>query len=177
MTEREKMLSGTLYDPMDPELVALRRRARQLSRAYGASEDAKVLYELFGSLGPGAVIDPPFYCDYGAHITAGARLYLNFGCTILDVAPVTIGDDLMVGPHAQILTATHPIDATERCSGRELGRPVRIGSRVWIGAGAIVCPGVTIGDDTTIGAGAVVTRDVPPRVLAAGNPARVIRTL
>jgi maltose O-acetyltransferase len=183
MTEREKMLAGQLYDASDAELVRLRKRARALMRAYNASTEdepdrrLQLIGELFGRVGARPEIEPPFYCDYGGHIHAGDGLYMNFGCVILDPNEVHLGDNVQLGPRVQILTATHPLDAGERVRGPELAHPVRIGDNVWIGAGAIICPGVTIGDDTTIGAGSVVVKDVPARVLAAGNPCRVLRTL
>jgi maltose O-acetyltransferase len=183
MTEREKMLAGQLYDASDPELTAMRKRARALMRAYQATteeqpaERERLVRTLFGRVGARFEIEPPFYCDYGVHIFAGDRLYMNFGCVVLDVNEVHLGDNLFCGPGVQILTATHPLEAHERIRGPELGFPVRIGHNVWLGAGAIICPGVTIGDDTTIGAGSVVVKDVPTGVLAAGNPARVIRSL
>jgi maltose O-acetyltransferase len=183
MTEREKMLAGKLYLASDPELVDARRRARRLTRLYnGTTEDedeqrAALLRELFGALGAGAVIEPPFHCDYGGNIFAGERFYANFGCVVLDCAAVRIGDDVMLGPSVQLYAAFHPLDASLRASGPELAAPITIGSRVWIGGGAIVCPGVTIGENTTIGAGSVVTRDIPPNVLAVGNPCRVLREL
>jgi maltose O-acetyltransferase len=104
-------------------------------------------------------------------------LFVNFGCVILDPAEVRIGDDVFLAPYVQLATATHPVDPDERVRGRELARPIRIGNRVWLGAGAIVCPGVTIGDGSTIGAGSVVVRDIPAHVVAAGNPCRVLRSL
>jgi maltose O-acetyltransferase len=183
MTEREKMLAGGLYLASDPELVAERRRARRLFRLYNATteeeeaERTRLLQELFGTIGPGAVIEPPFHCDYGCHLHAGARLYLNFGCVILDCAEVRFGDDVMCGPSVQLYAAYHPLDAATRVAGPELAAPITIGSRVWIGGGSIVLPGVTIGENTTIGAGSVVTRDLPANVLAVGNPCRVIREL
>jgi maltose O-acetyltransferase len=183
MTERQKMLGGELYDARDPELRAMRLRARALTRAFNATtededaERARLLRQLFGRLGAGAEIEPPFYCDYGAHIFAGERLFMNFGCVVLDPNEVHFGDNVLLGPRVQVLTATHPLDAAERVRGPELARPVRVGNNVWIGAGAIVCAGVTIGDDTTIGAGAVVVRDIPAGVLAVGNPCRVVRPL
>jgi len=183
MTERERMLAGQLYDASDPELTAMRKRARALSRAYNATteeepdERERLLRALFGRLGGRPEIEPPFHCDYGAHIFAGDRLYMNFGCVVLDVHEVHLGNNVFLGPSVQILTATHPLDAHQRIQGRELGCPVRIGHNVWLGAGAIVCPGVTIGDDTTIGAGSVVVRDIPAGVLAVGNPCRVVGSL
>jgi maltose O-acetyltransferase len=182
-TEREKMLSGALYDASDPELVLARRRARDLLRTLNASRDEeieerrRILRELLGAVGPGVYIEPPFWCDYGRNIALGDRVYFNFNCTILDPAPVTIGSDVFFGPNVQVYTATHPMDHLERKSGRELARPIVVESDVWIGGAAILCPGVRIGARSVIGAGSVVTRGVPPDVFAAGNPCRVIRGL
>jgi maltose O-acetyltransferase len=182
-TEREIMLAGELYNPGDPELVELRRRARALTREINATTEeqteprADLFRQLFGTLPGPFEIEPPFRCDYGMNIHAGSGLYINFGCIILDVCEVHIGAGVMMAPNVQLVTATHPIDPVLRLSGRELGKPIRIGNRVWLGAGVIVLPGVTIGDDTTIGAGSVVTRDIPPRVVAVGNPCRVLRSL
>jgi maltose O-acetyltransferase len=182
-TEKQKMLAGELYLGSDPELVAERQRARRLSRLYNQTTEEEperrreILQELFGALGPGAVIEPPFYCDYGSHITAGSAFYMNFGCVILDCCPVRIGDNVMLGPAVQIYAAYHPVDPAVRLAGPELAAPVVIGSNVWIGGAAIICPGVTIGDNTTIGAGSVVVKDIPANVVAAGNPCRVLRHL
>ncbi|HEX2922583.1 MAG TPA: sugar O-acetyltransferase [Chloroflexota bacterium] len=182
-SERERMLSGELYLAADPELVAMRVRARQLTQSYNSTspEEAErrlvILRELLGAVGPGVEIELPFHCDYGGNIYAGKRLYLNFGCVVLDCARVRIGDDVQCGPYVQILTAHHPMEPEARLSGRELASPIRIGNNVWIGAGAVICPGVTIGDGTTIGAGSIVTRDLPANVLAVGNPCRVVRPL
>src|SRR4051812_2956250 len=177
-TEREKMLAGDLYDPLDPELVAARRRARDLTHALNATRDAdkefraRLLRDLFGAAGDDLWIEPPFYCDYGANIAVGRKVFFNFNCVVLDVARVTIGDHTMFGPAVQIYAATHPLDAATRRAGLELGKPVVIGSDVWVGGGVVICPGVTIGDGTVIGAGSVVTRPVPAGVFAAGNPCR-----
>lgn len=182
-TEKQKMLRGELYFAGDPELVAERRRARDLMKAFNESRDeeqelrARLLGELFGAVGSTVVIEPPFYCDYGTHIRLGSNVFMNFGCVILDVTPVEIGDDVMFGPYVQLYTATHPLDAATRRTALELGSPIRIGSDVWIGGGAIVNPGVSIGDRSVIGAGSVVTRDIPAGVFAAGSPCRVIREL
>lgn len=182
-TEREKMLAGELYRASDPELVAARARARRLMRLinHGAEDDparrAALLRELFGAAGAGLSIEPPFYCDYGSHIYAGDRVYMNFGCVVLDCATVTLGDDLQCGPYVQLLTATHPTDAAARVAGPELAAPITIGAHVWLGGGVIVCPGVSIGENTTIGAGSVVTSDMPANVVAVGNPCRVLRQL
>jgi maltose O-acetyltransferase len=182
-TEREKMLAGELYDASDPELVLARRRARDLLRAFNESRDEEhdarrqILGELLGAVGEGAWIEPPFSCDYGRNITLGDRVYFNFNCVILDCAAVTIGSDVFFGPNVQVYAATHPMDHVARKSGRELARPITVESDVWVGGGAILCPGVRVGARSVIGAGSVVTRDVPEGVVAAGNPCRVIRDL
>ncbi|MDI3288242.1 sugar O-acetyltransferase [Polyangium sp. 15x6] len=181
MSERERMLAGELYRPDDPELVAARSRARRLSRAYDeVPEDEparrrEILDALFGTLGSGAFIEPPFRCDYGVNIHAGDGLYMNFGCVLLDCNRIDIGHRVLLAPGVHIYTATHPLDAALRASGRELARPVRIGDDVWLGGGAIVLPGVTIGDGAVIGAGSVVTKDVAAGWVVAGNPARPIK--
>ncbi|MBA4066310.1 MAG: maltose acetyltransferase [Isosphaera sp.] len=181
-TERERMLAGELYDPLDPELAALRERARDLLHELNATRerDAEVrrrlLADLFGCGGDTVTVQPPFFCDYGANIRLGARVYFNFNCVVLDVCPVTVGDFTLFGPAVQIYTAAHPMNAEQR-RGPEFGKPVVIGSDVWVGGGAVICPGVTVGDRTVIGAGSVVTRDVPAGVFAAGNPCRVVREI
>lgn len=182
-TEWEKMVAGELYRALDPELSALRRRARLLTRELNASRDDEeelrlgILRELIPNAGPGLWIEPPFYCDYGRNITVGERVFMNFDCVVLDVAPVVIGDYTQFGPAVQVYTATHPLDAAERRSGLEFGKAISIGADVWIGGGAVICPGVSIGSRSVVGAGSVVTRDIPADVFAAGNPARVIRNL
>lgn len=183
MTEKEKMLTGELYDPRDDQLLRERRRARMLSKAFNDSSDdqgkerKRLLSELFGNMGKGTFIEPPFFCDYGGNIHLGDRVFFNFNCVILDVAQVTIGSHVMFGPSVQVYTATHPLDADQRRSGLESAKPITIGDDVWIGGGAILCPGVTIGARSVIGAGSVVTKDIPTDVFAAGNPCRVIRPL
>ena len=163
-------------------MVGDRVRCREICRRLNASvaddpeELAAILAELLGQA-TDAFITPPFYCDYGTNIRLGKKVYFNFNCVVLDVLPVTIGDRTLIGPAVQIYTATHPLDADERRSGLEGGAAVTIGDDVWIGGGAIICPGVTIGDRSVIGAGSVVTRSIPADVVAAGNPCRVIRTL
>jgi maltose O-acetyltransferase len=182
-TEKQKMLSGELYDASDPQLSEERDRARNLTRDFNNTRAgdmqarARIINQLFASSGDKILIEPPFYCDYGANITLGDNVYFNFNCVILDVAPVDIGSNTMFGPNVQIYTATHPVDAAERRQGLEFARPIRIGSDVWVGGGAIINPGVSIGDRSVIGAGSVVTRDIPPNVFAAGNPCKVIRPL
>lgn len=181
-TEREKMLAGELYDPLDAELVAGRTRARDLvwnlnaTRESDAAVRASILKELFGSAGAGVWLQPPFFCDYGTNIHLGEKVYFNFNCVILDVCEVRIGARTLFAPAVQVYTATHPLDAELRKT-RELGKPVTIGSDVWVGGGVIILPGVTIGDRAVIGAGSVVTRNIPPGVLAVGNPCRVVREL
>lgn len=183
MSEREKMLAGHLYDATDAELVARRRRARDLLDRLNTSADsqadlrASIYASLFGAVGSDFYIQPPFYCDYGTNIHVGDRVFFNFDCVVLDPAEVHIGNNVLFGPAVQIYTATHPMDASARRSGLESALPIHIGSDVWVGGGAIVCPGVTIGEGSVIGAGAVVTRDVPAGVFAAGNPCRVVREL
>jgi maltose O-acetyltransferase len=182
-SQRARMLAGQLYDVSDPELVAMRLRARRLTRVYNHSGPDDVagrrawLAELLGALGDGVIIEPPFHCDYGVHIRIGEGVYVNFGCVVLDCNTVEIGAGTQIAPHVVISAATHPIDPDERRKGPEMAYPVTIGRNIWIGAGAVIGAGVTIGDDTTIGAGSIVLDDVPPRVLAAGTPCRVVRPL
>ncbi len=181
-TERDKMLAGELYDPLDPELVHARQRARDLCQELNATREAdqearrRILKELFGRGGDSVWMQPPFFCDYGSNIQLGQRTFFNFNCVVLDVCRVTIGDHTLFGPAVQIYTATHPMNAELRRK-QESGRPVEIGSDVWVGGGAIICPGVKIGSKSVIGAGSVVTRDIPEGVFAAGNPCRVLRPI
>ena len=181
--QRERMLRGELYDAGDPELVTARRRcADLLHQLNGLSnadrrERARVLNDLFGALDATSTLVSPFFCDYGTQISIGARCFVNAGAVMLDGAAITVGDDVQMGPNVQLLTATHPTDAVERASGLELARPISIGAGAWLGGGVIIGPGVTVGERTVVGAGAVVVRDLPPDVVAVGNPARVIRTL
>ena len=177
------MLAGEPFVAGDPELAGERHRAERLIQAFNATpkdeavERHRLLDELLGAFGEGAEIRAPFYCDYGYQISVGARVFANFGLVALDVAPIRIGDDVQIGPNVQLLTPTHPVDPERRLARIEGGGPITIGSNVWLGGGVIVCPGVTIGEHTVVGAGAVVVKDLPPAVLAVGNPARVIRSL
>lgn len=181
-TEREKMLFGDLYDPLDPELTAARDRARDLCQALNATRESQtterrqILQDLFGKGGDSVWMQPPFFCDYGANIELGERVFFNFNCIVLDVCPVRIGSFSLFGPAVQIYTPLHPLDAQLR-RRQEYGKPIEIGSDVWVGGGAIILPGVTIGSRTVIGAGSVVTRSIPDDVFAAGNPCRVIRPI
>ena len=181
-TERLKMLAGEMYDPLDPELTAARTRARDLcqdlnaTREGDADERRRILRDLFGKGGDTVWMQPPFYCDYGANIELGERVFFNFNCTVLDVCRVRIGDYTMFGPSVQIYTPLHPMNAEQR-RREEYGRPIDIGSDVWVGGTALILSGVRIGSRSVIGAGSVVTRDVPAGVLAAGNPCRVIRNI
>lgn len=181
-TEREKMLAGELYDPLDPALAAARELARDLCQELNATreQDAEqrrhILTELFGHGGDTVWMQPPFFCDYGSNIFLGERVFFNFNCVVLDVCRVTIGDFTLFGPAVQIYTPVHPMNAELRRK-QEFGKPVEIGSDVWVGGGAIICPGVKIGSRSVIGAGSVVTRDVPAGVFAAGNPCRVVREI
>ncbi len=182
-SQRDRMLSGRPYRADDPELVAARRACQHLIGLFnaGGADDERsrqVLRQLLGSFGEGSEILPRFQCDYGAQITVGARCFVNYDAIFLDCASITIGDNVSIGPRAQLVTALHPVDDYDaRRAGWESAAPIVIGDNVWLAAGVIVCPGVTIGDDAVIGAGSVVTNDVPARVLAAGNPCRVIREL
>lgn len=179
-TERAKMLAGLPYDPMDAELVTARDRARDLCQDLNATREGDrdrrraILRDLFAIGGDSVWMQPPFFCDYGANISLGERVFFNFNCVVLDVCPVRIGSFSLFGPAVQIYTPLHPMDAALR-RREEFGKPVTIGTDVWVGGGAIILPGVTIGDRAVIGAGSVVTRDVPADVFAAGNPCRVIR--
>jgi len=182
-TEKEKMIAGELYNPLDKQLVEDRLQTRLLIKALNdTGEDeteqrSRILQELIPNAAPDLWLQPPFYCDYGYNIKMGTKVFFNFNCIVLDVAPVTIGSRTMFGPNVQVYTATHPLNHQERSSGVEYAKPIVIGADVWIGGSAVICPGVTIGDRSVIGAGSVVTKDVPADVFAAGNPCKVIRSL
>ena len=181
-SEREKMLAGELYNALDPELVTARNRARDLCQALNRSreedveERRRILRDLFAAGGDTVWMQPPFYCDYGANIELGERVFFNFNCVVLDVCTVRIGSFTLFGPAVQIYTPLHPLDAELR-RREEYGKPIEIGADVWVGGGAIILPGVSIGARAVIGAGSVVTRDVPEATFAAGNPCRAIRSI
>jgi len=182
-TEKEKMVRGELYDASDPELVADRERASDLTRQYNATaagdaaERRALLSELLGSLGEECTVEPPFRCDYGYNVHLGETFYANFDCVFLDVCRIEIGDDCLLGPGVHVYTATHPLDADERRAGLEYGKPVTVGDDVWIGGRAVLNPGVAVGDGAVVGSGAVVTEDVPENVVVQGNPATVVKEL
>ncbi len=180
---RDRMLAGEPYIAEDPRLARDSQRAQRLTHQFNTMDPTaheavrELLVELLGTFGDRSEIRPPLHCDYGFQISIGSRTFANWGLVLLDVARVTIGDDVQIGPGVQILTATHPLEPEPRRDKWEAAQPVTIGDNVWLGGGVIVGPGVTIGADTVVGAGSVVTRDLPPRVLAVGSPARVIREL
>ena len=182
-SEKEKMLNGELYDADDPELVAERKHAHDLTRRYNRTtghnqnERQELLAELLGSRGDECEIEPPFRCDYGYNIHVGENFYANFKCVILDVCRVDIGQNCQLAPGVHIYTATHPLDATERIKGPEYGKPVTVGDNVWIGGQAVLNPGVTVGKNSVIASGAVVTTDVPDEVVVQGNPVTVVKEL
>jgi maltose O-acetyltransferase len=179
-SERDKMLAGELYDPLDTELVTARERARDLCLALNSTRESqrterrRILKDLLGAGGDTVWMQPPFYCDYGANIYLGTRVFFNFNCVVLDVCEVRIGDYTLFGPGVQVLTPLHPLDHDLRRK-QEFGKPIEIGSDVWVGGGALILAGVRIGSRAVIGAGSVVTRDIPEGAFAAGNPCRVIR--
>jgi len=181
-TEREKMLRGEPYNPLDPELIAGRERARDACQALNATREGhaeerrRILQDLFAAGGDSVWMQPPFFCDYGSNIELGERVFFNFNCVVLDVCSVRIGSFCLFGPAVQIYTATHPMNAMQR-RREESGKPIEIGSDVWVGGGAIILPGVRIGARAVIGAGSVVTKDVPEGMFAAGNACRVIREI
>lgn len=182
-SNRERMLAGDLYISDDPESETRAHRAARLADSYHRAwlaDDASsrpILAELLGSIGGDAFVKPPLFVDYGEHITIGARTFVNYNLTALDVAAITIGEDCQIGPNVQLLTPTHPVDPQPRRDKLEAAEPITIADNVWLGGGVIVCPGVTIGENSVIGAGSVVTRDIPANVVAVGNPARVVREI
>ena len=182
MTEHEKMLAGESFDGRATEIIALRKQGqlllRQLNQLLPEDEARRAVCEkLFGQFGAESIIASPFCCEFGATISIGKHTYINFNVTILDVGPVLIGSNVLIAPNAQLYTATHDMTFMARRSWQVYGKAITIGDDVWIGGGAIICPGVTIGARSIIGAGAVVTRDVPEDVLVVGNPARIVRSL
>ncbi|XIG75181.1 hypothetical protein C1N81_18680 [Streptomyces sp. SGAir0957] len=182
-SQKERMLAGDLYLADDPVLTADALRGAELAERYNASSvtdlpaRGELLRELLGEVGEDVVVRPPLSVDYGQYISVGARTFVNCGAVLLDVAPIRIGEDVQIGPNVQLLTPTHPVAPEPRRAKWEAAKPITIGDNVWLGGGVIVCPGVTIGANTVVGAGSVVTRDLPPDVVAVGNPARVVRKI
>ena len=180
---RERMLAGDPYIADDPVLAEENAAALDLMAAYNATTvrqrplRRQLLEALLGSVGEDTEIRPPLYVDYGTHVTIGARCFANFGLVALDVATISIGDDVQIGPNVQLLTPTHPLEPEPRRQKWEAAQPIAIGDNVWLGGGVVVLPGVTIGENTVVGAGSVVTRDLPANVVAVGNPARAVRSL
>ncbi|EJL6845369.1 MULTISPECIES: sugar O-acetyltransferase [Vibrio] len=183
MTEREKMLSGEYYDPSDAELVKLRLEARLLTEKLNQTsvscpdKRVEIVKSLLGSTGNSIHIESTFNCDYGLNIHVGENFYANFGCVILDVAEVRIGENCFIAPQVGIYTATHPIDPIQRNSGLEFAKPIRIGNNCWIGGHATINPGVTLGDNVVVASGAVVTKSFGSNVVIGGNPARVLKAI
>lgn len=183
MSERERMLAGRLYLAQGEELKAIRKKGQQLVRLFNATTEeekpyrTQLLMEIFGKVAGEIYIEPTLRLDYGQNITIGKHFYANFDCIMIDIAAITIGDNVMFGPRVCLYTAGHPIDVTVRNSGLEFGMPITIGNNVWVGGSAVVNPGVTIGDNAVIGSGSVVTKDIPANTIAAGNPCRVIREI
>ena len=182
-SEKDRMLRGVPYLANDPALLEERKRCRLVCERFNATSFAdtaarrSILDELLGELGQDAEVMAPFECDYGYHITVGARTFINYGAVVLDGASVSIGADVQVGPGVQLLTALHPVDPVERRRGTETAKPVTIGDGAWLASGVIVCPGVNVGADTVVGAGSVVTKDLPAGHVCFGNPCRVIREI
>lgn len=183
MTEMERMLSGRLYIAQGDEIAEAMSRSRRLQQRFNTADpldmqtQMQALKELLGAIGEDSFINQTFRCDYGSNIRIGRNCFFNYDCIIIDVCPVTIGDNVLFGPRVCVYTAAHPIDAEIRGAHLEYGRPVTLGSDVWVGGNAVINPGVTIGDDVVIGAGSVVTKDIPSHVIAVGNPCRVLRPI
>ncbi len=175
---RDRELAYIADTAVADEMLRCRRILQKLNFMDRSDSDgiAAVVKELLGA-SDGAVINPPFYCDYGSHIRVGKNFFANYNCTIIDVATVTIGDFCQMAPNVAIYTAGHTVYPTTRNSAYEYGKAVTIGDNVWIGGNTVICPGVRIGDDVVIGAGSVVTRDIPARCIAVGNPCRVLRKI
>ena len=176
-TVKEKMLAGEIFTPKDKELGMLRDKASDILRKFNATNDEELLKDLFKQDLQNVKINPPFFCDYGENIKFGKNVFINYNCVFLDCAEIIIGDNCDIAPNVQIYTVNHPINPIERNSGINIAKPVKIGARCWIGGGAIILPGVEIGEGSTIGAGSVVTKSIPPGCLAVGNPCKVVRKI
>lgn len=183
MTDWEKLQHGIVYNDFSKELFLKRVEAKKIFKVYNKTDDDEVerrnvlLSQLFRSIGDNVWIEPDFRCEFGKNISIGNNVYINFGCIILDCSEVTIGNNVLIGPNLGIYTANHGLDPEERIAGACLGKPVHIKENVWIGGDVKILAGVTIGEESIIGAGSVVTKNIPARVIAAGNPCKVIREI
>lgn len=182
-SEREKMSAGEMYNPMDPELLQDREKAKRFCKKYNSTDDTDyatrkaMMKEFLGKSGENLHIESDFKADYGYNIEVGENFYANYDCLLLDICPIIIGDNAMLAPGVHIYSATHPLDPTERNSGRELGKPVKIGNNVWIGGRSVIIPGVTLGDNVVVAAGSVVTKSFPDNVVIGGNPAKILKRI
>ncbi|MFD1901681.1 chorismate mutase [Enterococcus termitis] len=180
-SERQKMIDGELYFSADPELITARKFAREQMKLINKEEDQvirrQLVEETFGTTGTGSYIEPSISFDYGFNIHVGKNFYVNFNSIFLDTCPITIGDNCMFGPNAQLYTATHPLHPVKRNSGLEYGKPITIGDNVWFGGGVVITPGVTLGDNVVVAAGAVVTKSFPDNCVIGGNPAKLIKEI
>ena len=192
MTEREKLLSGEFYNSRDQELLEMYHQAKELLKQWSdvpsrnGEEKSRILQQLLGKIGKGVWIEAPFYCDYGKHLTIGENTFINANAVFLDCKRIDIGKNVLIGPHVQIYTATHPISASDRiilnpesnqAPYKTQALPVRIGDNCWIGGNTVILPGITIGNNVTVAAGSLVTKDIPDNKLAMGSPARLVRDL
>lgn len=183
MSEYEKMISGELYIAKDEKLAKLNKYKNEILSKFNDPKDIdlynkqQLLKQLFKHMGENCLINYPFYCDYGCHISVGNNFYANFDCIFLDVNHITIGDNVFFGPRVCLYTAGHPIDKDIRNMQLEYGKEIRIGDNCWFGGNVIVNPGITIGNNVVIGSGSVVTHDIPDNVICAGNPCKIIRKI
>ena len=181
-SEKSKMMAGQLYSAADPSLVSARKHAHAICHTYnlqpnGGEHRQVDLSALMGQVGRNCLIEPPFFCDYGYNIFLGNDVYFNFNCTILDCAPVRIGNGVKFGPGVQVYTVGHPIDPHDRAKGLEFAIGIEISDNVWVGGGSLLLPGVKIGENTVIGAGSVVTKSLPADVVAVGNPCKILKRI
>ncbi|WP_028865441.1 sugar O-acetyltransferase [Psychromonas aquimarina] len=173
----QKMISGQEYNCLDGEIAELRSRQQRLNRQVNQSLEAVIAPELLPHKSPSAIVSLPFYVSYGLHIHLAEQVFINSNVTLQDNAPIYIGKQTMIGPNVQFYTSDHPLDAGRRVQGMETAKEIRLGKRVWVGGGAVILPGITIGDEAVIGAGSVVTKDVAAKTVVAGNPAKLIKTV
>lgn len=180
-TELEKLRAGEMFWNSDPEIGAVKKRARTLADQFNSTPESqpeerlRILKELFGDCDDDIFIKPPFYCDYGFNIHVGKNFFANFACVMLDAAPITIGDNCLIGPETGFYTVNHPMDSETRVANYVYGEPITVGNNVWFGGHCVILSGVTIGNNVVVGAGSVVTKDIPDHAVVAGNPAKIIR--